>query len=105
MCMLDRRRRGSRRKEFHRVGHEPVHRRKQRPHRRLHGHPDRVFTAVKKRRDTQANVIAVANGFKSRRAIISEAGGDIENVLDEIAADEQLAAEKGVEINADRAED
>tara|TARA_Y100000588_G_scaffold260311_1_gene274903 strand:- start:579 stop:761 length:183 start_codon:yes stop_codon:yes gene_type:complete len=60
---------------------------------------------VKKRRDTQANVIAVANGFKSRRAIISEAGGDIENVLDEIAADEQLAAEKGVEINADRAED
>ncbi len=38
-------------------------------------------------KDTQANVIAVANGFKSRQGIISEAGGDIEDVLDEIAAD------------------
>ena len=51
-------------------------------------------------KDTQANVIAVANGFKSRQGIISEAGGDIEDVLDEIAADNQLAESKGVELNA-----
>lgn len=50
-------------------------------------------------KDTQANVMAVANGFKSRRSIISEAGGDIEDVLDEIAADEQLAEEKGVDLD------
>ncbi len=54
-------------------------------------------------KDTQANVIAVANGFKSRQGIISEAGGDIEDVLDEIAADRQLAEAKGVELDADRA--
>ena len=54
-------------------------------------------------KDTRANVIAVANGFKSRQGIISEAGGDIEDVLDEIAADNQLAESKGVELNADRA--
>ena len=54
-------------------------------------------------KDTQANVIAVQNGFKSRRGIISEAGGDIEDVLDEIAADNELAESKGVELGADRA--
>ena len=43
--------------------------------------------------------------FKSRRGIISEAGGDIEDVLDEIAADNELAESKGVELNADRAEE
>lgn len=56
-------------------------------------------------KDTQANVMAVANGFKSRRGIISEAGGDIEDVLDEIAADEQLAAEKGVDLARSEPED
>jgi capsid protein len=45
-------------------------------------------------KDTQANVIAVVNGFKSRQGIISEAGGDIEDVLDE---------SKGVELDADQA--
>ena len=47
----------------------------------------------------------MANGFKSRRGIISEAGGDIEDVLDEIAADEQLAAEKGVDLARSEPED
>ena len=49
------------------------------------------------------NVIAVANGFKSRQGIISEPGGGIEDVLDEIAADDELAESKGVELDADRA--
>ena len=47
----------------------------------------------------------MANGFKSRQGIISEAGGDIEDVLDEIAADNQLAESKDVELDADRAVD
>ena len=51
-------------------------------------------------KDTRANVI---NGFKSRQGIISEAGGDIEDVLDKIAADNQLAESKGVELDADQA--
>ena len=54
-------------------------------------------------KDTQANVIGVANGFKSRQVIISEAGGDIEDVLDEIAVDNQPAESKGVELDADQA--
>ena len=41
--------------------------------------------------------------FKSLRSIISEAGGDIEDTFEEIAADNQLAESKGVELNADRA--
>ena len=48
-------------------------------------------------KDTRANVIAVANGFKSRQGIISE------GVLDGIAADNQLAESKGVELDADQA--
>ena len=55
-------------------------------------------------KDTQANVVAVANGFKSRRAIISETGGDIEDTFEEIAADNQLAESKGVELDADRSD-
>ena len=54
-------------------------------------------------KDAQANVVSVSNGFKSRRAIISEAGGDIEDTFEEIAADNQLAESKGVELDADRA--
>ncbi len=34
--------------------------------------------------------------FKSRRAIISETGGDIEDTFEEIAADNQLAESKWV---------
>ena len=48
-------------------------------------------------KDTQANVIAVVNGFKNRQGIISE------DVLDKIAADNQLAESKGVELDADQA--
>ena len=54
-------------------------------------------------KDTRANVIAVVNVFKSRQGIISEAGGDIEDTFEEIAADNQLAEAKGVELNPDRA--
>ena len=54
-------------------------------------------------KDAQANVVSVANGFKSRQGIISKAGGDIEETFEEIAADNQLAESKGVELDADQA--
>ena len=48
--------------------------------------------------DVQANVVAVKNGFKSRRGVVSEAGGDYETVVEEIAQDQELAEGKGVEL-------
>ena len=48
-------------------------------------------------------MIAVTNGFKSRRAVISENGADIEGTFEEVAADNQLAESKGVELDADQA--
>ena len=56
-------------------------------------------------KDTQANVISVANGFKSRRSIVSEAGGDFESTVEEIAQDNALAESKGVELDGDRTEE
>ena len=55
-------------------------------------------------KDAQANVISVTNGFRSRRAIISEAGGDIEDTFEALAADNELAKLQGVELGEDRAE-
>jgi len=52
-------------------------------------------------KDTQANVLAVQNGFKSRRAIIAEAGADVEDVFADIAADGELASGKGIAFEGD----
>ena len=46
--------------------------------------------------------IAIENGLKSRRSIVSEAGGDFEKTIEEIAQDNQLAESKGVALNSDR---
>ena len=40
--------------------------------------------------------------YNAATVVITEAGGDIEDVLDEIAADNQLAESKGVELDADQ---
>ena len=40
---------------------------------------------------------------RASKASSAKPGGDIEDVLDEIAADNQLAESKGVELNPDRA--
>ena len=50
-------------------------------------------------KDLQASVLAVEKGFKSRRSIISEGGGDIEDTFQDINADEELADEYGLEFN------
>ena len=38
----------------------------------------------------------------ARRSIVSEAGGDFEKTIEEIAQDNQLAESKGVALNSDR---
>lgn len=51
--------------------------------------------------DMQASVLAVEKGFKSRRQIIAEAGGDVEDVFADIAADDDLAEQHGLDFSAD----
>jgi len=50
--------------------------------------------------DMQASVLAVEKGFKSRRQIIAEAGGDIEDTFQDISADEDLAETHGLDFSA-----
>jgi len=52
-------------------------------------------------KDLQANVQAVEAGLKSRRSIVAESGGDVEDVFDQIAMDKQLAEEKGLAFGDD----
>jgi len=49
-------------------------------------------------KDLQANIQAVESGLKSRRTIIAEGGGDVEDVFDQIALDNTLADEKGLKF-------
>ncbi len=49
--------------------------------------------------DLQASVLAVEKGFKSRRQIISEGGGDVEDTFGDISADEDLEKEYGLDFN------
>ena len=44
-----------------------------------------------------AQIKAVDNHFKSRRQVITESGGDIEDVLRDIKRDEELAESVGFE--------
>ena len=55
-------------------------------------------------KDMQADVLAVEKGFKSRRAIIAEQGGDIEDVFQDIAADEQLAEDNDLDFSPESSE-
>lgn len=52
-------------------------------------------------KEVQASVIAVNNGFKSRSGVIRENGGEPENVLDEIKADQSATEDAGIEITGD----
>lgn len=51
--------------------------------------------------DLQAAVLAVEKGFKSRRQIISEGGGDVEDTFSDIAADEELAEDFDLDFNVE----
>jgi capsid protein len=50
-------------------------------------------------KDVQAAKAAVAAGFKSATQIINEAGGDIEELYQELAEEKALAKEYGLEFN------
>lgn len=52
-------------------------------------------------KDLQADVLAVEKGFSSRRAIIAEQGGDIEDVFADQEADADLAEEHDLEFSDD----
>ena len=52
-------------------------------------------------KDLQANVLAVEKGFKSRRQIVGDYGGDIEDTFQDIAADESLAEQYGLDFTVD----
>ena len=52
-------------------------------------------------KDLQASVLAVEKGFKSRRSIISEGGGDIEDTFADISADEELADEFDLDFKSE----
>lgn len=54
---------------------------------------------VDPKKDAEANVIAINNGLKSRTAVVAEGGGDIEDVLDQIAMEQEMADDKNVSIN------
>lgn len=54
-------------------------------------------------KDVTANIEAIKWGLKSRTAVIAEAGGDIEDVFDQLKLEGDLAAEKGVDIEGDEA--
>jgi len=47
-------------------------------------------------KDIQANVLAMNNGLQAKRNIINATGGDIEDIYSTIAADKQLAEDKGL---------
>ena len=48
-------------------------------------------------KDQQASILAVVNHLKSKRQVISESGGDIEDVFRDIKKDEELAEDVGLE--------
>tara|TARA_R110002020_G_scaffold116523_2_gene267004 strand:+ start:3333 stop:4787 length:1455 start_codon:yes stop_codon:yes gene_type:complete len=61
----------------------------------------RRWSWVDPMKDLQANIAAVEAGLKSRRTIIAEGGGDVEDVFDQIALDNTLADEKGLKFGED----
>ena len=57
----------------------------------------RRWAWVDPEKDINAQIKAVDNHFKSRRQVISESGGDIEDVLRNIKRDEELAEAVGLD--------
>ena len=57
----------------------------------------RRWAWVDPEKDINAQIKAVENHFKSKRQVISEGGGDIEDVFKDIKKDEELAEDVGLE--------
>lgn len=58
----------------------------------------RRWTWVDPLKDVQSNIEAIKWGLKSRTECVSEAGGDMEDTLDMLAAENDMAKAKGVDI-------
>jgi lambda family phage portal protein len=54
-------------------------------------------------KDVQANIEAIKWGLKSRTQVVSETGGDVEDIFAQLRAEEDLAEQFDVEINPDEA--
>lgn len=52
-------------------------------------------------KDAQAQILSVGAGFKSRHMVCAEMGVEFEDVLEELAREQQMAKEKGVQLGAD----
>jgi len=50
-------------------------------------------------KDIKASVEAINAGLKTHSEVIAEQGGDIEDVFDQLAYEQQLAREKGLILN------
>jgi len=50
-------------------------------------------------KDVEANSAAVRAGFKTATSVISESGGDIEDVYQELAEEQKLAEQYGIELD------
>ena len=57
----------------------------------------RRWAWVDPEKDINAQIKAVENHFKSKRQVIAESGGDIEDVYKDIKRDEELAEDVGLE--------
>jgi capsid protein len=60
----------------------------------------RRWAWVDPQKEVAASVEAITNKIKSRTRVIAETGEDIEDVFDEIAAEEALAKEKKINLTA-----
>jgi capsid protein len=49
-------------------------------------------------KDVQANITSIEAGLKSRRQVVSEMGGDFEDVIDELSEDQSLIAAAGIAL-------
>ena len=50
-------------------------------------------------KDIKASVEGINAGIKTRGEVIAEQGGDIEDVFDQLAYEQQLAKDKGLNLN------
>jgi len=65
----------------------------------------RRWAWVDPQRDVEAAKAAVAAGFKSRTQVVNEMGGDIEDLNEEIAAEQEAAEALGLEFDYNGAKD
>lgn len=59
------------------------------------------FPAVHPVQAVQANILAVAAGFKSRKQVVAELGGNFQTTIREIAEDQALYNEHGISLSFD----